>query len=339
MPTEFDLMDELSVSRTTVRQAISELEKSGLIERKHGSGTYFRGFGAFQDKTSAGLVGLVNFFFTDYIYPEIIQGIEETIFQAGYSLALANSRESIDKELSSVERLIKQGVKGLILEPSRNLQIRNDHPMLKLIADIDIPVVTTHWGISATKASTVTIDDVQAGYEATKYLLDRGHREIAILFKEDVQAGHDRFQGYRNALEEAGITYNPDYTLRFDNASESADLRQGYILTSKLVKNPSAKRPTAIFYFNDNSAIQGYSAIKDAGLHIPDDISVISFDNYRNTDLLNPPLTTYEHPKYDLGKWAAKILLEEMDGSRPSLPMKLIFEPVLVERKSVKDIS
>lgn len=337
LPTEFELMDELSVSRTTIRQAIGVLENDGIVERRHGSGTYFRGLAPEATKAAGGLVGLINFYFTDYIYPEIIRGIEDTISKAGFSLALANSRESIDKEISAVERLLEQGVQGLILEPSRNLQIRNDHPLLQLLDNIDIPVVTTHWGIGDRKLSTVTIDDIPAGYEATKYLLDRGHRNIAIVYKEDVQAGYDRYLGYKKALEEAGIQVISDNVLTYDDRDEGLDIRQGYLLTQKLLEE-TAERPTAIFYFNDNIATQGYSAIQEAGLKIGKDISVIGFDNFRNTDMLFPPLTTYEHPKYELGKWAAKILLDEMDGSSLKMPVKLVFEPTLVERESVLDL-
>jgi GntR family transcriptional regulator of arabinose operon len=336
LPTEFDLMKQLSLSRTTVRQAIKELTEQGIVERRHGSGTYFLGFERETPSRTVGMVGLVNFYFTDYIYPEIIRGIEETIDEAGLSLALANSREGIDKEISSVERLIDQGVKGLILEPSRNLQIRDDHPLIRLLDTVDIPVVTTHWGIADKRLSTVTIDDVQAGYEATRYLLDKGHRRISIVYKEDVQAGYDRYLGYRKAMEEFGIRIPHELIRTYNDKDESLDVRQGYLQTQALLEGEV--RPTAIFFFNDNIAAQGYSALQESGIGIPGDISVIGFDNFRNADMLYPPLTTFEHPKYNLGKWAAKILLDEMDASRPMIPMKLVFEPILVERDSVRDL-
>ena len=335
LPTELELTRELGVSRTTVRQALELLENDGIVRKRHGSGTFFIGHEEPSLEEATGLIGLVNFFFMDYIYPEIVRGIEETIFRNGYSLALANCNLDSNREIESVERLIEQGVRGLILEPSRNLQIREDHPMHQLIAELEIPVVTTHWGISNKRVSTVTLDDLRAGYDATRYLLEAGHREIGILYKEDVQAGHDRFLGYRRALEEAGLSVEPDFVYTYDNEKEARDLNQGYIGTMELLTRPSGKRPTAIFYFNDHNAMQGYGAVNELEISVPEELSLLGFDNYGTTELLNPPLTTFEHPKYELGRWAANLLLDEIAHPRKRLPMKLVFEPTLVERKSV----
>ncbi|MFW6337815.1 MAG: substrate-binding domain-containing protein [Alkalispirochaetaceae bacterium] len=334
LPTELDLTRELGVSRTTVRQALELLEHDGVVRKRHGSGTFFVGHDRILGpEESTGLIGLVNFFFMDYIYPEIIRGIEETIFAKGFSLALANCNLDTNREMESVERLVEQGVKGLILEPSRNLQIREDHPMQKLISRIGIPVVTTHWGISNRRVSTVTLDDLRAGYDAVNYLIGAGHREIGIVYKRDVQAGHDRYMGYCNALTEAGIEVREELVAAYDNEAEAADLRQGYLATRRLMLQH--RRPTAIFYFNDHNAIQGYTALQELGISVPEDLSVLGFDNYQTTELLTPPLTTFEHPKYELGRWAANLLLDEMVNREKKLPMKLVFEPTLVERKSV----
>lgn len=334
LPTEQELTVELGVSRSTVRQALDLLETDGIIARKHGSGTFFVGHAEPERSGQTGLIGLINFFFMDYIYPEIIRAIEETISAEGYSLALANCNLDTRREIESVERLIDQGAKGLILEPSRNSQIDDAHPMQRLISGLQIPIVTTHWGISNRRVSTVTVDDVRAGYEATRHLIEAGHRDIAIIFKREVQAGEDRYSGYLRALEEAGIAPRAELSVSFNNEEEAQDYRQGFLLTAHLLHQ--TPRPTAIFYFNDHIAMQGYQAIQDQGLSIPEDVSVIGFDNYAPTALLHPPLTTFEHPKYELGRWAAKLLLDEID--RPGghrLPMKLVFEPALVERSSV----
>ncbi len=341
LPTEQDLVTYYDSSRTTIRQSLALLEEEGVIKRIHGSGSYYNGETeevCVEEKVTPKLIGLLNFFQLDYIYPEIIRGIENTISEEGYSLVVASSDPDDVKQTEVIKRLLDQGIDGLILEPNRNLQIMKDHPVLKMVEESGIPVVTTHWGISNKRVSTVSNDDVQAGYEAGRYLIERGHKAIGILYKEDIQAGHDRYIGFVRALEEAKIEVDPSMIKTFDNSDEIHHPRQGYIKTKEMLLDQQ-RRPTAIFYFNDLTALQGYAAIREQGLRIPDDISVIGFDNFNTTEMVDPPLTTFEHPKYDLGKWAAKILLDELAGTRSRLPMKMIFEPLLIERESVKDLT
>ncbi|MDC7235497.1 MAG: GntR family transcriptional regulator [Spirochaetales bacterium] len=336
LPTEFELMDDLEVSRNTVRKAILELEDEGIVSRKHGSGTFFVSHKK-EDSANGGLIGLGNFYFMDYIYPEIIRGIEDTLYESGYSLVLANCNQDYSRELSSIQRLIDQGIKGLILEPSRNFLIDKEHPMMKLLDSLKIPVVTTHWGKSNTHLSTVTINDELAGYQAIRYLMDKGHTRIGIVYKSDVQAARYRYAGYCRAFEEAGLEMDPNLIVSYDDADEARDTNQGYLCTEELLYK-SHKDVTAIFYFNDNIALQGYEALRELNISIPEDVSVIGFDNFHNTHLVHPALTTFEHPKYNLGKWAAKILIDELEQGERIHPMELIFEPVLIERESVRDL-
>lgn len=336
LPTEFALTEELGVSRTTVRQALSLLENEGVVEKRHGSGTFYVGGDSEPASDRRGLIGVANFITIEYIYPSIIQGIEDVAAENGYSLVLASGSKNPAQEYEAVRRIVEQGIKGLIIEPQHSRWIREDHPILKLIESLRIPVVTTHWGSFFKRVSTVTIDDIQAGFQATQYLLSHGHRRIAYLYKSDAQSGYDRLTGYRQALERADLDPDEAIILGYDEEMEQANVDQGYFLTRELLMQ--SDRPTAIFYFNDFLALQGYRAIREAGLSIPEDISVIGFDNYQSTELVNPPLTTFEHPKYDLGRWAAKLLMDELDENRPTLPMKLVFEPVLVERESVRTL-
>lgn len=349
LPTELELTKKLEVSRSTIRQALKLLQLKGIIEKRQGSGTFYLGPNgsksftpgspltlsdpAQTDNAQKGFIGLVNFNYLGYIYPEIVQGMEETLAANGYSLAIAPSNRDIEKEINSIQRLISQGVKGLIIEPSTNLQINESHPISEVIRNLNIPVVATHWGITNQFVSTVSVDDFIAGRLAAEHLLSLGHRRIGMVMKSDVQSGADRLSGYKEALLAAGITPKDEWCARYSNLDEVSDEHPGYGGTKQLLEIPGPPL-TAIFYFNDQTAIEGYQAIHEAGLRIPEDISVIGFDNYQQSAFMSPPLTTFEHPKYDLGRWAAQVLLADMEASSYSLRKKIVFEPVLVERAS-----
>ncbi|MGI9255490.1 MAG: GntR family transcriptional regulator [Salinispira sp.] len=336
LPTEHKLMQMFSVSRTTIRRALQLIEAQGIVSRNQGSGTFYAVKDTLRkDTPSTRTLGLINFFFMDYIYVEIIRGIEEEIERAGYSLLIANSNRSEERQFEAIRHLIDQKVSGLIIEPKRNLTMTESDPLVRLFSNTDIPVVTTHWGIGVKRFSTVTLDDQYAGKLAGDYLIGMGHERIAYIYKKNVQASYDRMEGLKNALEAAGLTLDQRYVFSYTDEEEAEDVHQGYVQTLRLYASCDPA-PTAIFYFNDNIAIQGYRAFAQLKLRVPEDVSVIGFDDYHISSLVVPPLTTFEHPKYDLGRWTAKILIDEIEYKATALPMKLLFEPRLIERSSVR---
>lgn len=338
LPTEHQLMDLFGVSRTTVRKALQILKNKGLIDRNQGSGTFFTGK---QKPTNivpgSKILGIVNYFFMDYIYTEILRGIEEEARKSGYSLIISNNYRDDEKQYEAIKQLIDQGVAGLILEPTHNLQIRPDHPVLTLLKSTDIPVVTTHRGMNHISVSTVTLDDVFAGKSAAQYLLQKGHTRVGYIYKQDIQPMFERYKGFSEEMAQAGYPLEDKYC----NPSFTPDKVEsgliGYLLTRKMLEENKVP-PTAIFYFNDNLAIQGYRAVAELGLRVPEDISILGFDDHSTAAIVSPPLTTFLHPKYNLGRWVAKILIDEIENNFLSLPMKLKFEPRIVERGSVASI-
>lgn len=336
LPTETKLMEELGVGRNTVRKAIFEMEKSGIVKSRQGSGTFYVSHEDKTGKRSGGLVGLGNFNGLGYIYPEIIRGVEDALHDEGYSLVISSSKLDSIKDLSSLKLMLDQNIKGLILDLSRNYYDNQESPILNLVSSVELPVVVTHWSGSLKKFATIALDDVKGGYQATKYLLDRGHKRIAMVYNS-VHAGCKRLEGYKKALAEAGIEFNEDYVTPYDDSNTLIHDDHGYTCTEEILDRPGVK-PTAFFYFNDQTAIEGYQALAKRGLRIPEDISVVGFDDFKHSQFLNPPLTTFIHPKYDLGQWAAKIILNLIDGKNSYNPKHIIFEPELVERGSVKTL-
>lgn len=336
LPTGLELMKLFSVSCTTVRKALDVLKGKGLISRSSGSGTFYTG-GQDQQNNVAGTktLGLVNYFFMDYIYTEILRGIEDEAKKSGYSLVISNNSRDDNGQNKAIKQLIEQGITGLILEPNYNLQKNDNHPILELLESSGVPVVTTHQDINHKSVSTVTVDDVYAGELAAGYLLDKGHTKVGYIYKHDNRPVFDRYTGFCRKLEMSGFPLEDKYCYPFNNEDKVKSGLQGYSLTKRMIEENNVP-PTAIFYFNDNLAIQGYKALAELGLRVPEDISILGFDDHSNSSIVSPPLTTFSHPKYDLGKWAARIIIDKIE--KQTEPMKLVFEPSLIERGSVASI-
>ncbi|MGL1892492.1 MAG: GntR family transcriptional regulator [Spirochaetaceae bacterium] len=336
LPTEFEIMDQLGVSRNTVRKAILEMEKDGLVKRKHGSGTFYVG-NTTPEIPSGGLIGLVNFSGMGYIFPEIIKGVEDTLYSSGFSIVLAGSCSDPERELTSLKLLKEQNVKGLIMDLSRYFNVDTQVPVLELVKSFNIPVITTHWSGTLKEFSTVYINDELAGYDATNYLIEKGHTKIGMVYKNNTQAGCFRYNGYCRALKEAGIAYDESKVTTYADFDESHDVAHAYTCTEELL-DATNRDITAIFYYTDKCAMEGYKAIEKNGLSIPNDISVLGFDNYQSSMLISPALTTFNHPKYELGRWAAKMLLDEISEEEVHQAKSLRFEPHIIERDSVKEL-
>ncbi|MGL1892501.1 MAG: GntR family transcriptional regulator [Spirochaetaceae bacterium] len=335
LPTETKLMEDLGVGRNTVRKAILEMEKEGIVIRRQGSGTFYVSHVSKRTK-AGGLIGIANFEGLGYIYPEIIKGVENALYDDGYSLVLASNNIASIRDLSSLRILLDQNIKGLILDLSRVFSGEMESPVLSLIQDSGIPVVTTHWDGLLPNSSAVCINDEVGGYIATKHLIQNGHKKIAFIYK-NVQAGHLRLEGYKRAHIEAGLLVDMELVLSFEDKIHPEDAEYGYMKTEELIDKGFDF--TAIFYFNDLIAMEGYKVFSNRGIKIPEDVSVIGFDNFQHSQHLSPGLTTMNHPKDDLGYWAAKLLLKDIELKGTSQPKRLFFDPVLIERDSVKNIT
>ena len=336
IPTEHALLAQFNVSRGTIRQALAELENEGVLYKIQGSGTFFSGNLPAERKQSH-LLGVVTPNLSFYIYPQIIQGITDVAQQQGYHVVLGSSKTSPGQELGCIEQLLAKNIDGLIFEPAPNLQSTSDAALFDLLKKLTIPVVFMGTAMPDTNLSYVTVDDVEGGFRATNYLIAAGHRRIACVYPPNTPAGEHRHQGYRNALNAAGIL--PDARIEKQITTFYSDETHGQtLLMMKELFALGEARPTAVFFFNDLLAVVGYAAIEAAGLNVPNDISIVGFDDSELALQTRVPLTSMAHPKYYQGKWAAELLLETLEYPEQRFPKHLLVTPTLVERDSVKVI-
>ncbi|MTI58396.1 MAG: GntR family transcriptional regulator [Firmicutes bacterium] len=327
LPSELEVSKKLEFSRDTVRRALNELEKEGYINRERGRGTFYtRPKKRFEEKR----VAILTTYVRNYIFPSIISGIEEVVSAKHYTLTLANTNNDPALERKHLRKIIDSGVDGLIIEPTKSVENKNKD-LYQEIFNAEIPFIMINAMYKDLNTAYVILDDLQGGYMATKYVLQLGHRKIAGIFKKDDLQGVYRKKGFVNALEEYGI--NPD-EIDIGGYLTNEASSYSYYYADKIIN--SDKRPTAIVCYNDEIAVKVIDAINDNGLSIPEDISVVGYDDSVLATTGGIRLTSIKHPKVKMGKKAARLLFNmiEMDVEQPSF----IYEPELIVRSSCREI-
>jgi LacI family transcriptional regulator len=264
-------------------------------------------------------IGLILPDSSNPFFDEIGRSIEVEAFRLGYSVFLCNSERDAEKEELYVDVLSKKQVDGVIFISSID---RTD--ALELLLGQGMPVVIIDRDDRPDlNVDVVLVDNLEGGYLATRYLIGLGHRKIACvagpsLVTPDVK----RVFGYRDALSEAGIPFDENLVLLGDYHPES-----GQELSSLLLKRPDP--PTALFMCNDLMAIGALRAAIQLGIRVPEDLSIVGFDDIELASYTNPALTTIAQPKAEVGSRAAQLLIEQIsDRSRPCqrivLPVRLV---------------
>ncbi len=250
----------------------------------------------------------------------IIRGAQDAAWKYNRILTLVNTDCRADLESKAVEALLKHQVEGLMFATMY-------HHEISLPAGLgDIPVALVNCFDAGALVPSVVPDEVRGGYDATRYLIEHGHRDIGFLNKSDrIPAAAGRFEGYRLAMEEASLPVRDDRVLRLVGEQEA-----GFQGALQLMQQPDP--PTALFCFNDRVAMGAYMALQRLGLHVPDDVSIIGFDNQEVIAAhLLPGLTTMQLPHYEMGCWGVDRLL----GDAPASGNRVLLPCPLVERGSV----
>jgi DNA-binding LacI/PurR family transcriptional regulator len=255
-------------------------------------------------------------------YTRIVSGIEETAYELGYQVLLHVYRPDVDP-LDSLRELMGRDINGLIIANDGDVTPK----VIQQITEAGVPMVLVE-NYQSFPIHSLTADNFTAGRVMTEYLIDLGHRRIAgIGGPSKYSSLSDRMRGHQIALIEHGIPI--DLTLQPHPASGNP--RKGYVQMQQLLALPEP--PTAVFSVSDRAAIGAIDAIKDAGLRIPDDISVVGIDDIRDSAYSTPPLTTYSVPKYDLGRTAV-FILHDLISEKAIPPCRTVLLGKLVERQS-----
>lgn len=260
-------------------------------------------------------------------FAEIIHAVEEHCYRQGYSLFLCNTQNDPEKIKNHLEMLAKKRVDGVLVMCAEYTQ-----GSLNLLANFtDIPMVVMDWGPNNENTDLIKDNSFEGGYMATKYLIDNGHQKIGIIAGELIKTtAKTRYEGFVKAMQEANLPINPNWVM--EGFFEPED---GYECMNKILMQEEL--PTAVFCCNDVMALGAISAIGEKGLKVPDDISIIGYDNIHASRFYSPPLTTIHQSKSRLGAQALTLLFERItDKSRKYSHIEL--HPELVVRHSVKKL-
>jgi LacI family transcriptional regulator len=255
-------------------------------------------------------------------FPMVVRGAEDAAQKHGYNLLLCNSDDSLAKEETAIELLLSKRVDGILLTKAAG----EFSPSLRqMIEGANTPFVLVMRTYPALTKDAVVSDDYQGAYEAVCHLARSGRRRMGLISGPlKISNAKERWRGFRDALEEAKLPYEPELVVEGDYRIESG-FRAGHALLSH--------RPDGIYVANHLMTIGLLQAVEEMGLKCPEDFGLVSFDDYPWLGVFRPRLTTVELPKHQLGSEAAELLIHRIGGNQGKPVLKKL-SPELRIRES-----
>lgn len=328
--TIYDVAREANVSMATVSRVVNGNPNVKPSTRKKVLETIER-LGYRPNAVARGLaskktttVGAIIPDISNIFFSELARGIEDIATMYKYNIILNNSDQNKERELQLIDTMYEKQVDGILFMSDN---ISEEH--IEQFKGESVPVVLAATYDEKKRVPSVNIDYEEAGYEATKYLIDLGNERIAFISgDEEAIINQLKYQGYIRALKESFLPINDDYIL--NNQYTHDDAVQSI---QKLLE--MTDKPTAVFTTSDELALGVIHGTQDKGYKVPEDLEVFGFNNTRLATMVRPALTTIDQPTYDIGAVAMRLLTklmnkEEVEESNVILPHRI------VERNSTK---
>ncbi|WP_343210256.1 GntR family transcriptional regulator [Anaerolentibacter hominis] len=331
LPSENELSDRYHLSRHTVRKALAILINEGYVVAEHGRGTFCSE--RMRHMKQSRNIAVITTYLSDYIFPRLIQGIDRVLTANGYSIILKNTGNSRTNEARALEDILTKDIDGLIIEPSKSQILCRHMNLYGLLDEYEIPYIFIQGFYPQMEEKPhILMDDCRGGYLVTKYLLDTGHKKIAGIFKADDSQGSERHKGYVQAIQEAGIPYDPDMVVWF----HTEDRRTKPALMAVRMAE-QGRLPDGFVCYNDQIALEVIKALREKRVRIPEDVSVTGYDNSAISENGIINLTTIVHPQERLGEMAAELLLEQMNHiPLEQSRVERMIQPELIVRDSTR---
>ena len=327
MYSENRLAELFGVSRQTVRHAIGILEEEGKVSRVRGSGTYVSD-PRIRSREHRNRIAVVTTYVDSYIFPKTIQGIEQVLFEKGYSVQIAFTNNTVERERSVLEDIIsREDVGGVIVEGTKSGLPNPNIALYRRLQEKHIPILFINTFYPEIAAPHVSLNDVEAARKAVHYLIEKGHTEIGAIMKLDDGQGRLRYLGYIQAMQEAGLPISDSHMVWID----TDDFQQLSLCMDKILSR--MEKCTALLCYNDQVAFQLVRLLKERGMEVPGKLSIIGIDDSDLARMCEVPITSLPHPKEKLGAKAAENLLKLIENQKYDATYE--FDTRVVERESV----
>lgn len=331
--TIYDIAKKLNISAATVSRALNNNPKISkitckLVQETATKMNYKQNRLALALKSGrSGNIGVIVPRVDTNFFGSIIRGIEEELHPNKYNVIICQTHEDENREIENINTLLDAQVDGIMISIT-NVSKKNEK-IINSVLEKNVPLIFFDRKKNIDEVSSVTINDFEGGYIATKHLIDQGCERIAHLCgDQSLEIYENRFKGYKQALYDNGILFKEDYVIR-----SKSKIEDGAFVTKKLLQ--LKPQPDAIFSASDFAALGAIQELRSNGVKIPEDFCVVGFGNEPFTKFMELTISTVDQSPLEMGKMAAKIFLEQINNPENfKMEKKIILEPNLLIRRS-----
>ncbi|KHE71623.1 LacI family DNA-binding transcriptional regulator [Halobacillus sp. BBL2006] len=279
-------------------------------------------------KKQTSTLGLIIPDIKNIFYGELTRAIEDEAHKHGFNVILCNTDNDLSKESEYLNFLLRKGIDGIIFS-TPEINDRNVREIIKTRPDL--PLIILGSQVKDVRLDEVLVDNFEGGYQATKHLLELGHQKIGYIGGQpDSYSTVERYKGYQEALEDYKVKLNKNY-VKLDEFKINSGYNKGLEMLSR------KDRPTAIFAGNDAIAVGIYKAARELGLNVPEQLSVIGFDDSQFAEIVDPELTTIRTPISEMGQKTVELIVQIVKEGK-NFKETVTFQPTLIERGSTSSV-
>ncbi len=268
-------------------------------------------------------IGLIIPMIEHNFFSSIVNGIEEIAYENDYYVMMFQSNESYMREVLNTQALATNRVDGILASFSKETR---DFSHFKQLIDYEIPLVFFDRAVDDLHADTVVSDDFQGAYSAVTHLIEKGCKNIALFTSpRHLNISQKRHDGYKQALEDNGLSYNPDLVYACDTFDDAIKISKSIL--------KKVDKPDAVFAVNDPTALGVVKVAKMLGIRVPEELKIVGYENSKSAVMCDPELTTVDQFGFELGKQAVSLLLDRINAKTYQYKTKnIVIKPKLIER-------